>query len=660
MGYLYFTLGQKEKATEFFNQGLQLCRSVGDRLCEATVLRGLGSINKSSGQYEKSLQYLSEARKLFQSCGERDREAIVLHQLADVNQALGNLDEAREQLEEAILIKESVRANVASQELRDSFFVSAQNSFALYIDVLMQLHQKYPDQHYDAAALRANERARARGLLELLAQANVVIRQGVSPELLGRERSLQQQLNKTAARARTPDDPNTKQSDRELEELSARLREVRAQIRVDSPRYAALTQPQPLSSNEIGQLLDDNTVLLEFGLGKKQSWLWAVTRNGVATYQLPAGDKIESTSRKVYTLLTARRPEPNLTESEQLKRIAAADSALQSEIGVLSKMLFDPVAETLRTEWKEKRLVIVGSGALEILPFAVLRNPGDPLPLIANHEIVNLPSASVLSIIRQESAGRTPPTKMVAVLADPVFETNDPRLRVASGRAVSNQHPQPAGLPASTNGADSPLQRSIRSMNQGSLSRLPFSREEANAISALVSPTSVLKATDFRANRERATSGELSNYQIIHFATHALLNSEHPELSGLVLSLVDENGQPQDGFLRVNELYNMRLPANLVVLSACQTGLGKEIRGEGLIGLTRGFMYAGAQRVVASLWQVDDLATAQLMKEFYRGMLKDKLPPAAALRAAQLSMIKDKRWESPYFWAAFTIQGEWK
>lgn len=195
--------------------------------------------------------------KLFRSCGERDREAIALHQLADLNLALGNLDQARQQLEEALLIKESVRANVASQELRDSFFVSAQNSFALYVDVLMELHQKYPGQNYDAAALQTNERARARGLLELLAQANVDIRKGVSSELLERERSLQQQLNRTAARARTPDDRNDKQSETELGELSARLREVRAQIRVNSPRYAALTQPQPLSLNEIGQLLVD-------------------------------------------------------------------------------------------------------------------------------------------------------------------------------------------------------------------------------------------------------------------------------------------------------------------------------------------------------------------------------------------------------------------
>jgi CHAT domain-containing protein len=169
-----------------------------------------------------------------------------------------------------------------------------------------------------------------------------------------------------------------------------------------------------------------------------------------------------------------------------------------------------------------------------------------------------------------------------------------------------------------------------------------------------------LKATDFQANRANATSGELSHYRIIHFATHGLLNSERPELSGLVLSLVDENGRPQDGFLGLHEIYNLELPADVVVLSACQTALGKEIKGEGLVGLTRGFMYAGARRVVASLWQVDDLATAQLMKNFYRGMLKDGLRPAQALRLAQLEMLKQPRWSSPFFWAPFVVQGEWR
>jgi CHAT domain-containing protein len=169
-----------------------------------------------------------------------------------------------------------------------------------------------------------------------------------------------------------------------------------------------------------------------------------------------------------------------------------------------------------------------------------------------------------------------------------------------------------------------------------------------------------LKATGFQANRAAAISEELGRYRIVHFATHGLLNGEHPELSGLVFSLVDEDGKPQDGFLRLHEIFNLRLPADVVTLSACQTALGREVRGEGLIGLTRGFMYAGAPRVVASLWQVDDLATAELMKRFYQGMLKEGLRPAAALRAAQLEMAKQKRWASPFFWSAFVIQGDWK
>jgi CHAT domain-containing protein len=192
------------------------------------------------------------------------------------------------------------------------------------------------------------------------------------------------------------------------------------------------------------------------------------------------------------------------------------------------------------------------------------------------------------------------------------------------------------------------------------ITRLPFTRIEADGVLATASPDQSLKATDFRANRETATSPELSQYRYVHFATHGILNSEHPELSGIVFSLVNENGKPVDGFLRLHDIYNLNLPADLVVLSACQTGLGKEIRGEGLIGLTRGFMYAGSPRVVASLWKVDDAATAELMKRFYRGMLKDKLTPAAALRAAKVEMWKQKRWNAPFYWAAFELQGEWK
>ena len=155
-------------------------------------------------------------------------------------------------------------------------------------------------------------------------------------------------------------------------------------------------------------------------------------------------------------------------------------------------------------------------------------------------------------------------------------------------------------------------------------------------------------------------SAELARYRIVHFATHGVLDDKRPELSGLLLSMVNEHGRQQDGFLGLNSIYNLKLSAELVVLSACQTGLGKEVKGEGLIGLTRGFMYAGAARVVASLWKVDDEATAELMKRFYRRMLQDNMPAAAALRAAQVEMWQQKQWRSPYYWASFVLQGDWK
>jgi len=204
------------------------------------------------------------------------------------------------------------------------------------------------------------------------------------------------------------------------------------------------------------------------------------------------------------------------------------------------------------------------------------------------------------------------------------------------------------------------VERSAREAGLSSFERLSLSRREAEQITALAAGGKKMKALDFAASRTTATRADLDQYRIVHFATHSLLNSQHPALSGIVLSLVDEQGQPQDGFLRLHEVYNLKLEADLVVLSACQTALGKEIKGEGLVGLTRGFMYAGAPRVVASVWKVSDQATAELMKRFYRKMLGEGMRPAAALRAAQVSMWKEKRWEAPYYWAGFVLQGEWK
>jgi CHAT domain-containing protein len=312
------------------------------------------------------------------------------------------------------------------------------------------------------------------------------------------------------------------------------------------------------------------------------------------------------------------------------------------------------------------RLLIVSDGALQYIPFAALPGPKGPagtlrrLPLVADHEIVNLPSASVLGALRRVASGRKTPPKSVAVLADPVFAKDDARVE-KSATIPARKGPEDASHAVSL--SLDHLSRSVADVgaNNGgpSLPRLRFTRREAEAITA-ITRGQVSKALDFQANRATATSPELAQYRIVHFATHGLLDSEHPEFSGLVLSLVDKEGRPQNGFLELQDIYSLNLPVDLVVLSACETGLGKEINGEGMIGLTRGFIYAGTTRVVASLWKVSDAATAELMEQFYRAMEVGRMTPAAALRAAQIQMWKQKHRSSPYYWAAFQIQGEWR
>jgi CHAT domain-containing protein len=275
-----------------------------------------------------------------------------------------------------------------------------------------------------------------------------------------------------------------------------------------------------------------------------------------------------------------------------------------------------------------------------------------------------LPSASVLVLQRRELANRKPAPLAVAVLADPVFDKDDSRVAGALGHSNRQQRDslrQPESSASTGSLKQSALATALRDVGVDPIQmpRLLMSAPEAGAILRTVSTNQSLSALGFKASRQTATSPELAKYRIVHFATHGVLDLEHPELSGIVLSLVNEKGQPQDGYLRLHDIYNLNLPAELVVLSACQTGVGKQVKGEGLMALTRGFMYAGARSVVASLWKVDDAATAELMAEFYQQMFTNKLKPAAALSAAQRKLAQQKRWQSPYYWAGFFLQGDW-
>ena len=298
-------------------------------------------------------------------------------------------------------------------------------------------------------------------------------------------------------------------------------------------------------------------------------------------------------------------------------------------------MLLGPVTADLG----DRRLAIVPDGALGYIPFDVLPEPGRSDPLLVQHEVVELPSASVLAAGRRELARRPPAPQLAIVLADPVFQPDDSRVTKSGTRA-------PAAQPSAS--------------DRLLLPRLRFSRQEALAIAGLAPPGAVTTRLDFAADRDVVLSGRLRDFRYVHFATHGVFDAERPELSGLALSRVDPAGNPREGFLGLRDIYDLDLTADLVVLSGCQTALGREVRGEGLLGLTRGFLYAGAPRVVASLWWIDDRATAALMAELYRGLWAEGLRPAAALRKARLALARQHRFRDPAYWGAFVLQGDWQ
>jgi len=426
----------------------------------------------------------------------------------------------------------------------------------------------------------------------------------------------------------------------EYRDLEQRHDQLQAEIRSKSPHYAALAQPQPLRVREVQkEVLDGDTLLLEYALGEERSYLWAVSSQGLSSHELAPRAEIESAAQRAYERMTARldvRGDPR----DRRRRIEEADAGYWTEAARLSEMLLGPVAKTMAG----KRILVVADGALQYLPFAALPVPGrsgEPVPMVVEHEIASLPSASVLAVLRRETKGRKPPAKAVAVLADPVFEADDPRLRAAGGEATER------GLDASRGG------------HRG-YPRLAATRQEADAIVGLAPEGTTLRAVGFDASRTTAMSPDLAQYRIVHFATHGVFDNENPGQSGVILSMFGERGEAQDGVLRLHDIYGLHLPAELVVLSACNTALGKPVRGEGLVGIVRGFMYAGARRVVASLWKVDDDATGEMMRRFYREMLEADRSPAAALREAQVSLWRQDRWRPPFYWAAFVLQGEWR
>ena len=604
----------------------------------------IGQIYENQGVLSRARESYLKASDTFSRISDRASEAAVSFALGRLELKGSNYDAAEEFLKQSLEHTERIRGTATSRELTAAFSANVHARYAAYIECLMRKHKLEPSRGLDVLAFQASELARARSLAELLQHTRTNVLNGVDPETAKREKTLRQML-----RARdnyridllTKDYKNADLAEVEtsLTRLREEYQEVLEKIRAQNPGFDRISQPTSYSLQQIQQnvIEDDQTVLLEYFLGSGASYVWLVTSNSFKTFEIPKEAIVNGAVNELYELLT-RAP-----GADTDARIGAA----ASELG---KIVLGPVSDQIAG----RRVIVVADGALNYIPFQVLPS-GDKF-LIENSEVINAPSASILGQLRQELSKRKPAERTLAAFGDAVFPSN------YAERRGSESDQQVAAKQS-----DSLLARAMSrditvggdSLKPEEIQELFYARSELKNIRDLAGRTAFV-ATGFDATRQRLENTDLSQYSILHLATHGVLDPKRPEKSGFLLSLVDRNGNSQDGFIKMTDVYGLNAPVDLVVLSACRTALGKEVQGEGLIGLTRGFMHAGASSVASTLWRVDDEATAELMKRFYANMLQKSMTPASALREAQNTIRQDPRWKSPHYWAAFTLQGEYK
>ncbi|MGI9107211.1 MAG: CHAT domain-containing protein [Pyrinomonadaceae bacterium] len=541
---------------------------------------------------------------------------------------------------------------------------------------------------YAGEAFEIVEQGRARSLLDLLGDARAQVTEGIPAALLERKTqnvARQQEianllsgvtLKAEAAKQTVPD------LEAELEQLTMEFNSLENQIRTSSPRYAALVRTQPLTLAEAQQqVLDDNTVLLVYNLGAERSYLWAATKTGLMLHRLAGRAAIEQQVTELREQMVpagARRAIASLNDDDGTRGLSGeldgkTDAASRglvlsgpatatqnvSAYATAANALYQTILAPASASFADKRMLVVADGALNYIPFEALVSSTEGADystlsyLVKTNEIVYAPSASVVGVLRRQA--RSSAGKGLLVVADPVFDAGDARVKVASQRPVSaSDTVQRMALMSALADVTSLKAAGLK------LSRLGGTRSEAEQIAQLAR-TSGSEADvwlDFDASEANLRERKLNDYRVLHFATHGLLDAQRPQFTGLALSLVGDANA--DGLLRVEEVFNLRLGSPLVMLSACETGLGKEKRGEGVIGLTRAFIYAGAPTVGVSLWSVADKSTAELMPEFYRRLLAGQSGAPAAMRAAQNSMIAGKRYSAPFYWAPFVLVGDWR
>jgi CHAT domain-containing protein/tetratricopeptide (TPR) repeat protein len=625
LGTASLAMNRMDAARQYFTKSLGIARATGEITAESYALRGIGDVDFRGGRPIDAQRNDRAALKLARDAGDRDGEAATLAQLARDVSAGGDLEAASKDIDEALAITETQRGQINDPSLRTSYFSSLRAYPDAKIDILMRLDERFPGKGYSRAALAAAERARARALQDRFAERSIELSRSVSPELANAERAAEEHLTTAAFQLGRLGPEATADRRRALanavDASSHALDEARGRVRSANPRYADLVQPAALNVSELQRTqLAGDTAILEYWLGTRQSYLWIVMRDSFRAVRLAPRTSIERLAQDLASLLRAPRRETSsggfdglaVSDSRQAQMTGRAAAALAAVIG----------ADVLRS--LPRKIVIVADGDLQELPFGILPTRSDGPDLGTTHDLSYLPSITTLKWLRRPAGGEQLPASL-AVFASPVIEP-----------------------PAA------PWRETVQA-----LTPLLYSQVEAEAITGLLPKQRVWLALGADASRANVLAADWRRFTMVHFATHAVVDRRRPELSSIVLSLYDSDGRPQDGSLRMNDIYNLDMPVDLVVLSGCDTAVGRAMDSEGVFSLSRAFFYAGARRVVASLWPVEDRATATFMRDFYEGLLVEHMHAAGALRFAQQRLARDNRWASPYYWGGFVLQGDW-
>ena len=681
LGDVLFRKGDLAAARVRYNEAIQLARRDRRIDLEWAAKAGLGKTLWALSQRAQTTRLRTPGshrptRSARGSCPRRQTQESAVKLQADAQNAY------RDALED---IETVVEGSIRGHEARTTFLSTTSQVFeeAAALNAEMALAAKRNDPtaatgsslRFTAEGFRIAEQGRARSLLDVLADGHAVISAGVPPDLIKRrsenlanQQLIGAQLTGVSIAGETPKQTFT-ELEAELERLAAEFESLENQIKAASPRLNSLVHTRSLTLDEVQRrVLDDETALLEYSLGEQSSYLWVITRQNAALFKLPAGSTMDQLAMDLRAQLIPPRLQrrnvgvdvPTTDQQRGLGLSTAAPATDTAAFSRASHALYEVALAPAASMIGNRRLVIVADGALNFVPFEALVTTdrgGDYSSLdylIKTNKVSYAPSASVTAAVRDQkrAVGRN-----ILLVADPVFSANDPRLQTGSA-AIRAEVTRGLGLDSAVTDVNGPATQSSGPLT---LPRLAGTRIEAEQIGRLAKASGAQADLwlDLSANEDDLKTRDIQSYRVLHIATHGVLDAMRPQFSGLVLSLVG-NKSDDDGFLRTGEVFNLRLGAPLVMLSACESGLGKVKRGEGVIGLSRAFMYAGATTVGVTLWSVADKPTAELMTDFYQRLLGPNPSPSDAIREAQLAMISGKKYSAPFYWAPFVLVGEWK